>query len=348
MTPRLALLLVEVATKGSLLLVAAGLCNLALGGRSAAQRHLAWTVAAAAMLLLLPLSLWFPAHTLRLPERFAPALNALLAPSGQSADAARGPAAEGLARLSSEILVAPAAPEGTGIGGLLVRIWAAGVAAVALVLFVSWALLRTRYRGMARADDRQIVEHASAAARRLGVAENGFRVYVSDRAGSPMTWGMLRPVVVLPAACAAWDDERVDQALIHELARVRRRDAAAQALCNAACTLYWFNPLVWWAARRMVAEREGACDDVVLESGARPSAYAHELLGIARSLGRRWTARRWRPRWCAGRRLACACSPSWIRGNGAAGWAGPRKPLPARPDWQSRCYWHPSLWRTPI
>jgi beta-lactamase regulating signal transducer with metallopeptidase domain len=268
MTERLALLLVEVATKGSLLLVVAGLCNLALGGRSAAQRHLAWTVAVAAMLLLVPLSLWFPAHALDLPERLAPALEALLAPSGQRADAAHSPAAEGLARLSSEILVA----------------------AVALILFVSWALLRTRYRGMARADDPRIVEHAKAAARRLGVAENGFRVYASDRAPSPMTWGMLRPVVVvLPAACAGWDDERLDQALIHELVHVRRRDAAAQALCNAACALYWFNPLVWWAARRMVAEREGACDDVLLESGARPSAYAHELLGIARSLGRRWT-----------------------------------------------------------
>lgn len=289
MTPRLALLLVEVATKGSLLLVVAGLCNLALGGRSAAQRHLAWTVAAVALLLLVPLSLWFPAHALRLPERFAPALEALLAPSGQPVDAARGWAAERLAPLSTEILVAPTAPEGAGIGALLVRIWAAGVAVVGLILFVSWALLRTRYRGMARADDPRIVEHARGAARRLGVAENGFCVYVSDRAASPMTWGMLRPVVVLPAACAGWDDERLDQALIHELAHVRRRDAGAQALCNAACALYWFNPLVWWAARRMVAEREGACDDVVLESGAKPSAYAHELLGIARSLGRRWT-----------------------------------------------------------
>jgi uncharacterized protein (TIGR02246 family) len=63
-----------------------------------------------------------------------------------------------------------------------------------------------------------------------------------------------------------------------------------QALGSAACAFYWFNPLVWMAARQMLVERERACDDLVLESGAKPSSYAHGLLEIARSLGARWTA----------------------------------------------------------
>ncbi|HUF63463.1 MAG TPA: M56 family metallopeptidase, partial [Verrucomicrobiales bacterium] len=50
-----------------------------------------------------------------------------------------------------------------------------------------------------------------------------------------------------------------------------------------ACALYWFNPLVWIAARQMIAERERACDDIVLHHGAKPAHYAEQVLEIAAS-----------------------------------------------------------------
>jgi uncharacterized protein (TIGR02246 family) len=79
------------------------------------------------------------------------------------------------------------------------------------------------------------------------------------------------------------------------MGHIQRRDVLTQALGSAACALYWFNPLIWVAARQMLVERERACDDLVLGSGAKPSAYAHELLEIARSLGARWSAARVSP-----------------------------------------------------
>src|SRR5258708_1728565 len=64
----------------------------------------------------------------------------------------------------------------------------------------------------------------------------------------------------------------------------------AQLLTQIACALHWFNPLVWFAAWRLGVERERACDDLVLASGVRPSAYAGHLLDIVTGLvPARWT-----------------------------------------------------------
>ena len=58
-----------------------------------------------------------------------------------------------------------------------------------------------------------------------------------------------------------------------------------QLVAQLACAVHWFNPLCWLAARRMRAERELACDDLVLMVGTRPSEYAGHLLAMAHSGG---------------------------------------------------------------
>lgn len=286
--------LVETAVKGTALVAAAGLADLFLQRRPAAQRHLVWATAIACLALLAPLSLWFPARPVRLPERFAPVLSAVSSPP---ASAARPPAlaAPRAEPVTLEYLVPPSTADGPRLGGWIVRVWAVGAAAVLLFLLASWARLRLVHRGHRRCEDPRIVRLASEACARVGVPERRVALRQGERILSPMTWGVLRPALILPADCGSWEEERLWQALIHELAHVRRRDTATQALSNAACVLFWFHPLVWWAARRMIAERECACDDVVLRNGAKASSYASELLGIARTLRGNWTGARVAP-----------------------------------------------------
>ncbi|MDQ3515640.1 MAG: M56 family metallopeptidase, partial [Gemmatimonadota bacterium] len=69
------------------------------------------------------------------------------------------------------------------------------------------------------------------------------------------------------------------------MAHVKRFDALTQLGSQIALAVFWFDPLVWLAVRRMRVEREHACDDYVLRDGTAPSLYAGELLEMVRSLG---------------------------------------------------------------
>ena len=111
-----------------------------------------------------------------------------------------------------------------------------------------------------------------------------FRVRRSEAVAVPMMWGIFRPVILLPVDAAAWGSERLRAVLLHELAHVQRRDCMVQTIAQIACTVYWFNPLVWVVTRRMRTEVEQACDDHVLNAGYRSTEYAQHLIDAVRNL----------------------------------------------------------------
>jgi beta-lactamase regulating signal transducer with metallopeptidase domain/HEAT repeat protein len=111
------------------------------------------------------------------------------------------------------------------------------------------------------------------------------RLLMSSELPMPFVAGILRPSIVLPAAAAEWTQDRRRAVLLHELAHVRRSDLALNLIVRIVCALYWFHPLVHVAARRLRAESERACDDLVLHVGTRASTYADHLLDIVRGAG---------------------------------------------------------------
>ncbi|HTB16479.1 MAG TPA: M56 family metallopeptidase [Bryobacteraceae bacterium] len=99
---------------------------------------------------------------------------------------------------------------------------------------------------------------------------------------SPLTCGVLRPLILLPRAARDWDEARLRAVLLHESAHVRRRDCMAKFAAQGARALLWWNPLAWMVAARLNHEQELACDEAVLAAGIPADAYATVLLDVAR------------------------------------------------------------------
>ena len=155
-------------------------------------------------------------------------------------------------------------------------VWAVGALLMLARLAVGLARSRALVRGAAPARDWSVA--VDRAERATGLRAD---VRVTDAVGVPAVTGMVTPVVLVPRAAEAWDDERRLAVLLHELAHVRQMDCLVHFVAQLACAIHWFDPLAWIAARRLRFERELAADDAVLAAGARASHYAEDLLAIA-------------------------------------------------------------------
>jgi len=104
-----------------------------------------------------------------------------------------------------------------------------------------------------------------------------------DQLKVPLTWGVFKPVVIMPTEARNWKKDQRSSALFHELSHVKRSDFLIKILALFSCSLYWFNPLSWFVFRLMKKEQEKACDELVLKAGVKPSTYAANLLSIQRA-----------------------------------------------------------------
>ena len=281
-------LLAGAGLKGAVMLGAAGLLALGLRKGTAAARHLVWSVAFT-LLLLLPLlsvltSGW-SLPVLPVAPSLAQAAGGFVPPAAapwKAAAAARsGPA---LPRTGSPAAAAPA-PQRTA-GFWLFWIWLAGAALLSLRLAAGTVRIVRLLREASPAGEESWTGEVRDLRARLGISRP-VRLLTVSRELMPITWGVLRPVIVLPATARDWPAERRRAVLLHELAHIRRWDCLTQSIAQVTSLLHWPNPLAWFAIGRLLAEREQACDDEVLLRGTPPSAYATHLVDIARAFGSR-------------------------------------------------------------
>jgi|GEM_PF-6065239 len=161
--------------------------------------------------------------------------------------------------------------------------WLAIVATLAIgitVQYVQFTRLLTRASWQA---DEAVQGACELQARRLDLSMMP-EVRVSPLCEAPFVIGLVRPVVFLPETLSLQPAQR-DALLAHELAHVKRRDAAIEVAALAACLLNFFNPLIWRARRQLAVQREVCADRAVVRAAAHsPGIYAQALLQVAESL----------------------------------------------------------------
>ena len=299
MSPAL-LTLLGLAVKGSVVLAATAAIAAGLRGRSAALRHVVWLVGLGAAAALPLAEALVPPRPVPVPAAAVAGLTGVeRSPSGEGGDwppAARvaPPAAPSavpgtVARLSESPPVrgrGDGVPTPTTPGGWVVSVWAAGAVLVLLRLLSGVVRLARWTRRASPVTDPAWLGLARGLSGRLGL-RRGVTLLRGPGPTVPMTWGVIRPVVWLPAGADAWGDERRAVVLAHELAHVRRRDGLTQWVAHVAVALHWYNPLAHVAVRALREERERACDDVVLSLGVPGPTYADHLLAVVRGVGAR-------------------------------------------------------------
>lgn len=153
----------------------------------------------------------------------------------------------------------------------------------AVLLFITLLALGRLVTLRARADVLVDVHWLSALARaqrRMGF-KHGTALLTSNELASPISWGLMRPVILLNSRAVEASDE-AEAIIAHELAHVARLDWIKLLLARVATALFWFNPLVWVLAREAHQLREEAADDSVLGADILDTDYAQLLVGVAR------------------------------------------------------------------
>jgi beta-lactamase regulating signal transducer with metallopeptidase domain len=281
--------IISLAVRLTILLIAGGIAVFVARRSTSAVRHvviavtLLCIIALPAMMFMVPQ--WRVA-VLPTPE-IAPAPVITIAPVAPLASEARMSIHPVL--ITSDRVVAAPTTVGTTmrpsrtmtIPEAALSIWLFGVAIGLLWLAAGrYGLARVRRRATPL-DTREWRAMLDAERAHAGVTQD-VTLLASDAVSTPVTWGILEPVIVLPEAALVWSDERRRVVLMHELAHIARRDSATQLVATLACVAYWIHPLVILAARRLRAECERACDERVLELGTPATDYAAHLLDVAR------------------------------------------------------------------
>jgi beta-lactamase regulating signal transducer with metallopeptidase domain len=265
-------LAIDSAIKSLVLLSLVWAATRLLRNRPAALRHLLWTAGLASILIIPSLALSLPSWralpaSMNPDGRFAP----LLVPNSHLQNDS-----EPSQQIAAYVQTKFAAPSPAMV---LFIAWAIGAAACLQPTLIAQIRLWRFSRRCHVERDTDLTDELAAIARELCLRRSA-DLLITDESFMPMTFGILRPKLVLPRDAQDWPAIRIRAVMLHELAHVKRLDCLTHLIAQIVRAIYWFNPLSWVAVRQMQAERERACDDRVTGAGIRRVDYARQILEI--------------------------------------------------------------------
>ena len=161
--------------------------------------------------------------------------------------------------IGQEVLEAATARDGVSGFPVLWAIWLAGALSLALFFAVSYIRCLREYKTAEIYTDGFLTEWLKAHALKRTVT-----VKVTGAVTSPMTYGIIRPVILLPKTLNIQNKEQLYYILLHEFCHIRRFDILIKLWANAVLCIHWFNPLVWAMRSLLIRDIELGCDESVL------------------------------------------------------------------------------------
>src|SRR5215471_354430 len=243
--------------QSTLFAAAAWLLTLALRKNHASVRYRLWL--AASVKFLIPFSLLVSAGS-----QFAWRTSPVMGPSPvfRAVDQISQP----FALPVNAVPTVAAVPSSSPVPALMLGVWFCGFAISAAVWYRWWR----RFRAAIRASTPLHLD--------LPIP-----VMTSPDRLEPGVFGIRNPILLLPEGIGdRLTAEQLQSILAHELCHVRRRDNLAAAMHMVVESVFWFHPLVWWIGKRLVEERERACDEEVLRMGNEPHVYAEGILNVCK------------------------------------------------------------------
>ena len=245
----------------------AGLLAFALKNNNARTRHAIWLAASIKFLVPFSLLIWaggliesrakaaMPAQS---PQTFSVAIQQFSQPFEPGLSLASAQSANSFMPI------------------FLFSVWIGGCLALLLIWTGRWWRL-------SRMAGRATHFYAGRPWEMLNAMGHGVRLACSNNLVEPGVFGIVRPILLLPACITdLLTDAQLNAILAHELCHVRSRDNLAAATHKLVESIFWFHPLVWWIGRRLLEERERACDEAAIELGTPPQAYAEGILAICK------------------------------------------------------------------
>ncbi len=185
-------------------------------------------------------------------------------------------AVEGTGGSSGAQLLQESVP-GTPEAPVWLILWLVGASACAIFFLVSYLRCYREFRT-------SLPVHSEMAVRWLKrhPLRRTVRVRQSDRISAPLTYGVLKPVILLPKEMDLTESRQLEYILLHEYIHIRRLDSVRKMVMVSALCVHWFNPFVWLMYILFNRDMELACDESVVRKSGTTSRrdYAKTLISM--------------------------------------------------------------------
>ena len=154
-------------------------------------------------------------------------------------------------------------------------VWCAGILLTALFFVISYLRCLIEFRTALPVRNHYIEKWLAERPLKRTIL-----VRQSDRISAPLTYGIFRPVILMPKKMDWKNEKQLQYVLSHEYVHICRYDTATKLIATLALCIHWFNPFVWVMYTLFNRDIELACDESVIRQFGEKSKSAYSLMLI--------------------------------------------------------------------